>query len=313
MPRAFHIPGIIFLFCAFVLLFLVSISLPFLTALDFARVHFNEGTPTVGTDTNPIKELRVSPGCDGNFECVIERGADFDFSIFVCRLSLEPGESLDGKNFVLQCTELTVPLRGNCAYEVGGNRVCTPSGNAYATTIYDAQRQAFVNIGPSWTRGLAIHPVGESSTHVICAFGLNRSSSAATGVTLVAFLLSLSSHVTVTLLASLASFLAALLALIAFAVDIALYAFVKHEVHKLSGVASNTNTAPGELPSRCLRSLFSFLSSFLALLSCLHMPLQTVHVVVGGCVRQSGIAGVRVCSRFINLAVFFGWTFNRSR
>ncbi len=78
MPRAFHIPGIIFLFCAFVLLFLVSISLPFLTALDFARVHFNEGTPTVGTDTNPIKELRVSPGCDGNFECVIERGADFD-------------------------------------------------------------------------------------------------------------------------------------------------------------------------------------------------------------------------------------------
>lgn len=65
MPRAFHIPGIIFLFCAFVLLFLVSISLPFLTALDFARVHFNEGTPTVGTDTNPIKELRVSPGCDG--------------------------------------------------------------------------------------------------------------------------------------------------------------------------------------------------------------------------------------------------------
>ncbi|KAI0753617.1 hypothetical protein C8Q74DRAFT_1211098 [Fomes fomentarius] len=176
MPRAFHIPGVIFLFCAFVLLFLVSISLPFLTALDFARVHFNEGTPTVGTDTNPIKELRFGTW-------------------------------------------------GNCAYEVGGNRVCTPSGNAYGTTIYDAQRQAFVNIGPSWTRGLAIHPV-------------------ATGVTLVAFLLSLSSHVTVTLLASLASFLAALLTLIAFAVDIALYAFVKHEVHKLSGVASNTNTAP---------------------------------------------------------------------
>ena len=65
-------------------------------------------------------------------------------------------------------------------------------------------------------------------------------------MTLIAFLLSLSSHVTMTLLASLASFLAALLALIAFAVDIALYAYVKHQVGKLDGVASNTDTAPGE-------------------------------------------------------------------
>ena len=60
MPRVFHIPGIIFLFCAFVLLFLVSISLPFLTALDFARVHFKDGNPTVGSDKNAINELRVS-------------------------------------------------------------------------------------------------------------------------------------------------------------------------------------------------------------------------------------------------------------
>ena len=65
-------------------------------------------------------------------------------------------------------------------------------------------------------------------------------------MTLIAFLLSLSTHVTFTLLASLTSFLAAVLTLIAFAVDIALYAFVKHEVGKLSGVGSNTNTAPGE-------------------------------------------------------------------
>lgn len=52
--------------------------------------------------------------------------------------------------------------RASCSYEVTGNRVCTPSHSAYSTTIYDAQHQGFVTIGPSWTRGLAIHPVGES-------------------------------------------------------------------------------------------------------------------------------------------------------
>ena len=68
----------------------------------------------------------------------------------------------------------------------------------------------------------------------------------ATGVTFIALLLSLSTHVTFTLLASLVSFLAALLTLIAFAVDIALYAYVKHQMGKLAGVESNTDTAPGE-------------------------------------------------------------------
>ena len=72
----------------------------------------------------------------------------------------------------------------------------------------------------------------------------------ATGVTFIALLLSLSTHVTFTLLASLASFLAALLTLIAFAIDIALYAWVKHQMGKLDGVGSTTDTAPGE----CARS-----------------------------------------------------------
>ncbi len=60
MPRAFHIPGVIFLFCAFILLILVSISLPFITALDVARVHFKSGSPTVNSDSTVINELRVS-------------------------------------------------------------------------------------------------------------------------------------------------------------------------------------------------------------------------------------------------------------
>ena len=64
-------------------------------------------------------------------------------------------------------------------------------------------------------------------------------------MTLIALLLSLSTHITMTLLASLTSFLAALLTLIAFAIDIALYVFVKHEMAKLVGVIEHTHTAPG--------------------------------------------------------------------
>lgn len=67
----------------------------------------------------------------------------------------------------------------------------------------------------------------------------------ATGVTFVALLLSFSTHVTFTLLASLTAFLAATITLVAFAIDIALYVFVKHEVGKLAGVSANTDTAPG--------------------------------------------------------------------
>jgi hypothetical protein len=42
------------------------------------------------------------------------------------------------------------------------------------------------------------------------------------------------------------SFMAALVTLIAFAIDIALYAYVKHQMKKLNGVRSITRTAPGQ-------------------------------------------------------------------
>ena len=45
--------------------------------------------------------------------------------------------------------------------------------------------------------------------------------------------------------ASLLSFLAAVLTLIAFAIDIALYVYVKHQMGKLTGVIEHTSTAPG--------------------------------------------------------------------
>jgi hypothetical protein len=68
----------------------------------------------------------------------------------------------------------------------------------------------------------------------------------ATVVIFVALLLSFSTHTTVTLAASLVSFLAALLTLIAFAIDIALFAYLKHQVNKLAGVAPSTKPAPGQ-------------------------------------------------------------------
>ena len=56
--------------------------------------------------------------------------------------------------------------------------------------------------------------------------------------------MSFSQHITVTLVASLMSFLAALLTLIAFAIDIALYAYVKNQMADLTSNES-TITAPG--------------------------------------------------------------------
>lgn len=56
--------------------------------------------------------------------------------------------------------------------------------------------------------------------------------------------MSFSTHITVTLAASFVSFLAALLTLVAFAIDIALLALVKHAVNDI-GVGAKSETAPG--------------------------------------------------------------------
>ncbi|KAH7872652.1 SUR7/PalI family-domain-containing protein [Lentinula edodes] len=174
MSRMFCIPGIIFLFCAFVLSILVSISLPFLPALDIARAHMN-GNALINGDT--VNEIR--------------------FGVWA-----------------------------ECTYKDDGSRICGDAGHGYSTSISDTNKDANVIISGSWTRGLAVHPV-------------------ATAVTFIALLFSFSSHVTVTLIASILSFLAALLTLIAFAIDIALYAFLHHEIGKISSIQGSTDTAPG--------------------------------------------------------------------
>ena len=63
-------------------------------------------------------------------------------------------------------------------------------------------------------------------------------------VTVIALLFSLSSHVRVALYAPLLSFVAALLTLIAFAIDIALYVVVRNGAHRFQG---STIAAPGTM------------------------------------------------------------------
>jgi hypothetical protein len=122
-------------------------------------------------------------------------------------------------------SQLRFGIWSYCANEIQtGNRDCSSSGYGYSVAIHSTN--TVVTIQPSWTKGLAIVPV-------------------AAVVSFIALLFSFSTHVQVALLSSLASFLAAALTLIAFLVEIALYAWVHHEVSKLKGVSQKTNTAPG--------------------------------------------------------------------
>ncbi|KAJ6559873.1 hypothetical protein B0H19DRAFT_1145977 [Mycena capillaripes] len=169
MARAFYLTGVAFLFVALVLSFLSSISLPYLTALDFARVKF---AGDVFTGQDGLREVRWG-------------------------------------------------IWGPCFYDTDGNRRCLHTGHGYFVPLITNDGQE-VDIGASWTRGLAIHPV-------------------ATGVVAIAFGFAASKYEHGPLVASLTSFFAAFMLLIAFAIDIALYAFVHHQVGKLKNVDGNVN------------------------------------------------------------------------
>ncbi|SRR6266478_812943 len=59
--RAFFLPGIVLLFCAFILSLLVAVSLPNLPTLDIVRCHFTGGTtPRVSMDPESIEQIRVN-------------------------------------------------------------------------------------------------------------------------------------------------------------------------------------------------------------------------------------------------------------
>jgi len=64
-PRAFRVPGILFLFAATVLLIIISVSLPYLPVIDFVRSHVESGNIGVadgqGTTTSPsVSQLKAS-------------------------------------------------------------------------------------------------------------------------------------------------------------------------------------------------------------------------------------------------------------
>jgi hypothetical protein len=65
-------------------------------------------------------------------------------------------------------------------------------------------------------------------------------------VTFVALGMSISQNATITLFASLTSFLAAFMTLIAFACDIALFVYLKQQVNKLHGVVAKTTPSAGK-------------------------------------------------------------------
>ncbi|KAG1717505.1 pali-domain-containing protein [Suillus occidentalis] len=172
MSRTYCIPGVFFLFSAWFLLVLVSISLPSFQAMDITRVHSS-------------------------------------------------GQVASGSNEAF--TQFRFGIWGYCV-DLSSGRTCFNTGHGYSVTFANSQN-AQVTIGSSWTRGLAVLPV-------------------AACVAFIALLLSVSQHITVTLVASLVSFLAALLTLIAFAINIALYAYVKHELGTLN-ISETTITGPG--------------------------------------------------------------------
>ncbi|KAH9992139.1 hypothetical protein BJV77DRAFT_454072 [Russula vinacea] len=57
--RTFFLPGIILLFCAFILSLLVAVSLPALPALDIVRCHFPSGLTLDVSSIPMIKEIRL--------------------------------------------------------------------------------------------------------------------------------------------------------------------------------------------------------------------------------------------------------------
>ena len=115
---------------------------------------------------------------------------------------------------------------------------CTYEAHAYNVTIMTENGTDSSVIGASWTRGLVVQPIGELSKSCSFFFYLTDNfffGCVAAAVTLIALVLACSNHIATTLFASLVSFLAAILTLIAFAIDIALFALVKHEMARFGG------------------------------------------------------------------------------
>jgi hypothetical protein len=123
-------------------------------------------------------------------------------------------------------SELRLGIWAWCSQAPNAGWACGKTGYGYSVNLSTAGQSGSQDIGASWTRGLILHPI-------------------ATAIIFVAWLLGFSEHVTVSLIASLVSFLGALFTLIAFAIDIALYVHVRKQVNDLHTINSNTDAGPG--------------------------------------------------------------------
>ncbi|KAJ7098532.1 pali-domain-containing protein [Mycena belliarum] len=126
-----------------------------------------------------------------------------------------------GSSFSESLTQVRWGIWGPCVYNNNDHRVCAHTGHGYAVPIETLNGQRVI-VGASFTRGLAIHPV-------------------ATGAIAIAFGFAASKYENGPLVASLASFFSALMLVIAFAIDIVLFANVHHEIGKLKNVRANVN------------------------------------------------------------------------
>ena len=133
-------------------------------------------------------------------------------------------------------------------------------GHAYSITIDKGSQTAFID--SSWTRGLAVHPVGEFFSRILRIPFLSSVDfffrlRAATIATFFAFFFGLFATIPVMgIISSLVALLAAVLTLIAFALDIALFGLVDVEFNKLNADIT-TKTGPGSSPPFLFLRLFT--------------------------------------------------------
>ncbi|KAF8182945.1 SUR7/PalI family-domain-containing protein [Pholiota molesta] len=107
-----------------------------------------------------------------------------------------------------------------CAYALDGTHACGEQKLGYEVIFVNIFNTAdFEIIQPSWTRGLVVHPI-------------------ATGFIFVAFFVSFSERMTANLVAFFMSSFAALITLVAFAFDIALFVHVRNAIKDLDAGAS---------------------------------------------------------------------------
>jgi ABC-type multidrug transport system fused ATPase/permease subunit len=123
-------------------------------------------------------------------------------------------------------SQLRLGIWGYCGeIDSTGDNSCINAGSAYGVGVHRHDNEETANIHPSWTRGLVVHPIAAVATFIALIFALSH-------------------NLVMILIASLFCLFAALLTLIAFAIDIALFVLTKNSVGDLSNTDANTDFGP---------------------------------------------------------------------